>query len=94
MLLENQWRWTLRAAWRYCVWRGRYQRPCGGVPCAALYAFYNAIKRIIEDGRIGEVVTIQAMEQVGYWHQAHSYVRGNWRRADESSPMILAKCCQ
>ena len=33
------------------------------------------------------------MEQVGYWHQAHSYVRGNWRRADESSPMILAKCC-
>ena len=55
--------------------------------------FYNAIKRIIEDGRIGEVVTIQAMEQVGYWHQAHSYVRGNWRRADESSPMILAKCC-
>lgn len=55
--------------------------------------FYNTIKQFIEQGRIGEVVTIQAMEQVGYWHHAHSYVRGNWRRADESSPMILAKCC-
>ncbi len=55
--------------------------------------FYNTIKRFIEDGKIGDVVTIQAMEQVGYWHHAHSYVRGNWRRCDESSPMILAKCC-
>ena len=55
--------------------------------------FYTTLKRIITEGRIGEVVTIQAMEQVGYWHHAHSYVRGNWRRADESSPMILAKCC-
>ncbi len=55
--------------------------------------FYNTIKRFIDEGRIGEVVTIQAMEQVGYWHHAHSYVRGNWRRCDQSSPMILAKCC-
>lgn len=55
--------------------------------------FYNTFKRLIEDGKIGEVVTIQAMEQVGYWHHAHSYVRGNWRKSEESSPMILAKCC-
>jgi predicted dehydrogenase len=24
---------------------------------------------------------------------AHSFVRGNWRNAESSSPMILAKCC-
>jgi predicted dehydrogenase len=30
---------------------------------------------------------------VGYWHSAHSYVRGNWRNLAESSPMILAKYC-
>ena len=23
----------------------------------------------------------------------HSYVRGNWRRFDESGPLILTKCC-
>ena len=55
--------------------------------------FFSKIKEIISEGTIGDVVTIQAIENVGYWHQAHSYVRGNWRRADESSPMILAKCC-
>ena len=55
--------------------------------------FYNTIKKVIDEGRVGDVVTIQAMEQVGYWHHAHSYVRGNWRRKEDSSPMILAKCC-
>lgn len=55
--------------------------------------FYETIKALITEGKIGEVVTIQAIENVAYWHHAHSFVRGNWRRSDETSPMILAKCC-
>lgn len=55
--------------------------------------FYQKIKKIIESGVIGDVVSIQAMESVLWWHQAHSYVRGNWRDSEETSPMILAKCC-
>ncbi|MDD5897032.1 MAG: Gfo/Idh/MocA family oxidoreductase [Clostridia bacterium] len=55
--------------------------------------FYQKIKELIESGVVGEVVNIQANEQVAYWHQAHSFVRGNWRNAGLSSPMILAKCC-
>ncbi len=55
--------------------------------------FYETIKAMITEGKIGEVVSIQAIENVAYWHQAHSFVRGNWRRSDETSPMILAKCC-
>lgn len=55
--------------------------------------FYNRIKDIIDSGKIGTVVTVNAVENVGYYHQAHSYVRGKWRDTRKSSPMILAKCC-
>ena len=55
--------------------------------------FYQGIKKLLDDGEIGDVVSIQAAENVGYWHQAHSFVRGNWRNSDQSSPMILQKCC-
>lgn len=44
-------------------------------------------------GAVGEIQSIQAIERVGYWHQAHSFVRGNWGNAGKSSPMILQKCC-
>ncbi len=55
--------------------------------------YTQAVKKLIDDGAIGEIVNVQRLEPVGYWHQAHSYVRGNWRREDESSSMLLAKCC-
>ncbi len=55
--------------------------------------FYNKLKELLDGGTIGELVTIQHQENVGYWHQAHSFVRGNWRRTDETSFMLLAKCC-
>lgn len=56
-------------------------------------AFYQEIKRLMDSGVIGETVTLQALEKVCYWHQAHSFVRGNWRNAELSSCMILQKCC-
>lgn len=55
--------------------------------------FYQKIKEVVDSGRIGDVVSIQAIEPVTYWHQAHSFVRGNWRNKELSSPMILQKCC-
>ncbi len=54
---------------------------------------YQRLKKLLEEGAVGQIVSIQASENVGYWHQAHSYVRGNWRKGGETSPMILAKCC-
>ncbi|MFD0617570.1 Gfo/Idh/MocA family protein [Paenibacillus sp. GCM10027629] len=53
--------------------------------------FFGTIKSLLEKGAIGDLISITHNENVGYWHQAHSFVRGNWRRKDESSPMILAK---
>lgn len=54
--------------------------------------FYQQVKRLIDEGAIGRVRSVEAMEQVGYFHYAHSYVRGNWHNEATSSPMILAKC--
>ena len=55
--------------------------------------FYTKLKEVIDSKVIGEIATIQHIECVGYWHQAHSFVRGNWRNSKESSPMILQKSC-
>ncbi len=55
--------------------------------------FYTKLKEVIDSGIIGEAVSVMAIENVGYWHQAHSFVRGNWRNSNTTSPMILQKCC-
>lgn len=55
--------------------------------------FFSTLKKMLSQGRIGRLVSIQHNEDVGYWHQAHSFVRGNWRHSRESNPMILAKSC-
>ncbi|WP_152394446.1 Gfo/Idh/MocA family protein [Paenibacillus guangzhouensis] len=55
--------------------------------------FWTGIKKCIEQGELGTVATIQLTENVGYRHMTHSYVRGNWRNSEETSPMILAKSC-
>lgn len=54
--------------------------------------FFVQLKKMLEDGAIGQLVSIQHIESVGYWHMAHSFVRGNWRNKQLSSPMILQKC--
>ena len=55
--------------------------------------FYQKLKELLDAGAVGEIQSVQAIERVGYWHQAHSFVRGNWGNAGKSSPMILQKCC-
>ena len=54
---------------------------------------FATIKALLEAGRIGGLISVQHTENIGYWHFAHSYVRGNWRNEAGSSPMILAKAC-
>ncbi|MGI5233189.1 Gfo/Idh/MocA family protein [Actinoallomurus sp. CA-142502] len=56
-------------------------------------AYTRALKDLLDQGRIGDVVNVQHLEPVGWWHFAHSFVRGNWRSERLSSPMLLAKCC-
>ena len=56
-------------------------------------AYTRAVKEIVASGQLGEIMSVQHLEPVGFWHQAHSYVRGNWRRSDQATSMLMAKSC-
>jgi predicted dehydrogenase len=55
--------------------------------------FWSTIKKVIDKGEIGEVVSLQLNENVEVMHMSHSFVRGNWNNKEKSSPMILQKSC-
>ncbi len=55
--------------------------------------FFRQLKNVLDDGVIGDIITVEHKENLVWWHMAHSFVRGNWRRSDLSTPMIVAKCC-
>lgn len=53
--------------------------------------YSHTLKRLLDDGAIGRLVSVEHLEPIGWWHFAHSYVRGNWAREEESGPMLLTK---
>jgi predicted dehydrogenase len=55
--------------------------------------YTQRLKALVASGLIGDVVSVQHLEPVGYWHYAHSFVRGNWHNEAASSFMLLAKSC-
>ena len=55
--------------------------------------FFQVLRKMLSEGRIGDIMTINLRENISYYHYAHSFVRGNWNMLEKSSPMILAKSC-
>lgn len=55
--------------------------------------FFSSIKGILDSGELGKIVSIKHSENIGNYHMAHSFVRGNWANTETSSPIILAKSC-
>lgn len=59
------------------------------------YSPHNMLLRrlLLEDRAIGEVISIEHTEPVGWFHFSHSYVRGNWRKESVAAPSLLCKSC-
>jgi predicted dehydrogenase len=55
--------------------------------------FWTTLNEALRSGAVGKVMTVDHRENVAFWHQAHSFVRGNWGNSSRSAPMILAKSC-
>ena len=55
--------------------------------------FFTTIKKLLMDGAIGEICSIDHQEHVEILHQSHSFVRGNWGNSQRSSCMLLQKSC-
>ena len=65
-----------------------------GVCHVMRYTPYSmALKRLLDDGAIGRLVSAQHLEPIGWWHYAHSFVRGNWSNSGTSAPLLLTKSC-
>lgn len=55
--------------------------------------FFLQIKKMLDEGAVGRITNIEYAENIGFYHFAHSYVRGHWADSTVSSPLILAKSC-
>jgi predicted dehydrogenase len=60
------------------------------------YSPHNQLLRklLLTDRVIGDILSVEHTEPVGWWHFAHSYTRGPWRRATENADgSLLTKSC-
>ncbi|KAL6718966.1 hypothetical protein ACLMJK_003201 [Lecanora helva] len=59
------------------------------------YSPHNMLLRklLLEERVIGDILSIEHTEPVGWWHFSHSYVRGNWRKESMAAPSLLTKSC-
>lgn len=60
------------------------------------YSPHNVLLRklLLAERVIGDIVSLEHTEPVGWWHFSHSYVRGNWRRATAAGDgSLLTKSC-
>ncbi len=73
------------------------QQAAGTVSCVChslrYHAGFAALKDAVAGGRIGRLVSMDQIEQVVWWHQAHSFVRGNWGNEGRATFMLMAKSC-
>lgn len=80
-----------------CLEIARHAKECGVkvVVCHVLrYSpLFMKIKDLLNQGALGDIISINHEECVGNVHQSHSFVRGNWGNSERSSCMLLQKSC-
>ena len=93
----------LATTWKDCLKIFRALQPPGADFPAIIFSIGHVLhysphnillrKLLLEDQAIGDVLSLEHTEPVGWWHFAHSYVRGNWRKESTTAPSLLTKSC-
>ncbi len=93
MLLEKPMAETLED----CVEIDRVRRETGRIVsvCHSLryHLMFAELKRLVDSGAIGRLLSIDQLEAVEPTHYTHAFVRGKWGNEGRSTCMLLAKCC-
>ena len=93
VLLEK----PIAQAWQQCVdiaERARVLNRIVGV-CHVLryHPYFVKFHEIVTKGGLGEMISVNHVEAVGVERMTHAFVRGLWRREEETNPLILSKAC-
>ncbi len=78
------------------IQRAAHENDCKVIVCHVLRytSFYSAVKKVLSEGKLGRLRSIQMTEHVGMAHFIDSFVRGKWNNEEEcGSGLLLAKCC-
>lgn len=78
------------------IQRAAHANGCKVIVCHVLRytPFYSAVKKVLAEGKIGRVRSLEMTEHVGMAHFIDSFVRGKWNNEEEcGSGLLLAKCC-
>ena len=93
LLLEKPVAQSIKECTDILKYAKRYDRIVGICHVLRYAPYFIALKKVLDSGKIGELVSIQHMECIRYHHMAHSYVRGNWKSSKDTTPIIIAKSC-
>ncbi|KAE9977133.1 hypothetical protein BLS_001357 [Venturia inaequalis] len=76
-------------------WETLGKKTIFGIGHVLRYSPQNVLLRklVREEKVLGDLLSVEHTEPIGWWHMAHSFVRGNWRREDTTAPSLLAKSC-
>lgn len=71
----------------------KYGRVLGICHVLRYHPYFIKLKELISSRVLGEIISVNHVEAVGIERMTHAFVRGLWRREEETNPMILSKSC-
>jgi predicted dehydrogenase len=54
---------------------------------------FTEVKKLMDEGAVGRVMTVNQMEEIGNIRFAHNYVRGRWANDKHNTFLLLHKSC-